>query len=212
MKIQIAITDDHPMLRNGIKNLMDDYDHIEVIAVYPNGKSLLDGLKDGIKPDVLLLDVHLPDITGDELTRIITVKYPKIKILAFTSHDGLYFIKTLLKSGAKGYLLKSADQHQLIEAIETVFNGEMYYSPEVKNALVEDSLNHKRKIHSSIELTHRENEILQLIAEENTSHEIADKLHLSHRTVENYRLGLMQKLDAKNVVGLVKKALQMGII
>lgn len=212
MKIQIAITDDHPMLRNGLKNLISSHKNMEVIAVYENGQSLLEGLRVFPKPDVLILDVHLPDITGDELTRIITKKYPEIKILAFTSHDSIYFIKTLLKSGAKGYVLKTSEQESLIEAIETVYTGEPYYSQEVKNLLIQNSLKQRNKVSSSIELTAREKDILQYIAEEYTSNEIAEKLHLSNRTVENYRLGLMQKLDVKNMVGLVKKAMELGVI
>ncbi len=211
MKIRIAIIDDHPMLRNGLKAYFSNRDNIELVGIYPGGEALLEGLKSQEKPDVLILDVHMPDITGDELTRMITSKYPKIKVLVFTSHDSLYFIKTLLKSGASGYVLKSADQDMLIEAVETVYLGDPFYSPEVKTLLVQDSLKQKR-ISSSVELTQREKEILQLIAEENTSHEIAERLHLSHRTVENYRLGLMQKLDVKNMVGLVKKAMQLGIV
>ncbi len=209
--IRVAITDDHPMMLNGLKNALEAHGRIEVTALYPNGQALLDGLQKNV-PDVLLLDVHLPDVPGDELTRIITRKYPSARILILTSHDSIFFIRTLLRSGATGYVLKTSEHTLLLEAIESVYHGLQFLSPEVKDALVKDTLKIRNKVSNSLELTQREKDILQLIAEEYTSHEIADKLFLSHRTVENYRLGLMQKLDAKNMVGMIKKAMQMGLV
>ncbi len=209
--IHVVITDDHPMMLNGLKNALEAHGHIKVTASYPNGQTLLDGLQKNV-PDVLLLDVHLPDIPGDELTRIITRKYPSVKILILTSHDSIFFIRTLLRSGATGYVLKTSEHALLLEAIESVYHGLQFLSPEVKDTLVKDTLKMRNKISNSLELTQREKDIIQLIAEEYTSHEIAEKLFLSHRTVENYRLGLMQKLDAKNMVGMIKKAMQMGLV
>jgi len=210
-KIRIAITDDHPMMLNGLKHALETYEHIEVTGLYAGGNALLDGLQQQ-QPDVLLLDVHLPDITGDALTRIITRKYPSVRILILTSHDSIFFIRSLLRSGATGYVLKTAEHALLLEAIESVYRGLQYLSPEVKDSLIKDTLKMRSKISNPLELTQREKDIIQLIAEEHTSQEIAEKLFLSHRTVENYRLGLMQKLDAKNMVGLVKKAIQMGLV
>lgn len=185
--------------------------HIQVIATYENGAALLEGLQRQ-QPDVLLLDVQLPDKNGDELTGIISRKYPSVRILILTSHDSIYYIKTLLRKGAKGYILKTSGQDFLVQAIETVFTGKSFYSPEVNETLVQDTLKIKPPVSLFRQLTPREREILQLIYEEHTSHEIAEKLHISYRTVENYRLGMMQKLDSKNMIGMVKKALQLGLI
>jgi DNA-binding NarL/FixJ family response regulator len=209
--IRIAITDDHPMMLSGLKHALETYGHIRVTDLYPNGQALLDGLQKNI-PDVLLLDVHLPDIPGDELTRIITRKYPSVNILILTSHDSIFFIRSLLRSGATGYVLKNAENKIILEAIENVYHGLQFLSPEVKDTLVKDTLKMRSKISNHFELTDREKDILRLIAEEYTSQEIADKLFLSQRTVENYRLGLMQKLDAKNMVGMIRKAMQMGLV
>ncbi len=209
--IRIAITDDHPMMLSGLKHALETYRHIRVTDLYPNGQALLDGLQKNV-PDVLLLDVHLPDIPGDELTRIITRKYPSVNILILTSHDSIFFIRSLLRSGATGYVLKNAENKIILEAIESVYHGLQFLSPEVKDTLVKDTLKMRSKISNHFELTDREKDILRLIAEEYTSQEIADKLFLSQRTVENYRLGLMQKLDAKNMVGMIRKAMQMGLV
>lgn len=211
MKIRIAITDDHPMMLNGMKNMLESHEGFEVIAQYNNGKDLLDGLQKE-QPDVLILDVHLPDITGEEVARTVKKKYPAVHILTLTSHDSIFFIRALLRAGVTGYVLKTSDQAILTEAIKTVYSGIQFLSPEVKETLVKDTLKMRNKISNILELTQREKDILQLIAEEHTSQEIAEKLHLSHRTVENYRLGLMQKLDAKNMVGMIKKAIQMGLV
>jgi len=159
-----------------------------------------------------MLDVHLPDIPGDKLARTIMRKYPFARILVLTSHDSIFFIRTLLRSGAIGYVLKTADNNTILEAIENVYHGLQFLSPEVKDALVKDTLKLRNKVSNPIDLTQREKDILQLIAEELTSQEIADRLFISHRTVENYRLGLMQKLDAKNMVGMIRKAMQMGLV
>lgn len=211
MKIRIAITDDHPMMLNGMKNILQSQEDFEIVALYGNGNDLMEGLQKK-QPDVLVLDVHLPDITGEELARVIKRKYPNIKVLILTSHDSIFFIRALLRAGVAGYVLKTSDQAILIEAIRTVYTGIQFLSPEVKDTLVKDTLKMRNKISNILELTQREKDILQLIAEEYTSQEIAEKLHISHRTVENYRLGLMQKLDAKNMVGMIKKAIQMGLI
>jgi len=210
MKIKVAITDDHPGMLNGLRSMLQPYGHIEVTAAYERGAALLEGLKKK-QPDVLLLDVQLPDITGDELTAIISRQYPEIRILILTSHDDIYYIKTLLRNGAKGYILKTSGQDFLVQAVETVYRGKPFYSPEVQEQLVQETLQ-LRPPAPAHNVTPREKEILQLIYEEYTSQEIADRLHISHRTVENYRLGLMQKLDSKNMIGMMKKALQLGLV
>ncbi len=207
--IKIAIVDDHPVMLNGLKNLLENHTHIQIIDGYQSGKASLSALAIQ-KPDVLLVDIQLPDIQGDELTRIVAEQYPDIRILVFTTHNSLFLIRTCMNNGATGYMLKTEEENVLVTAIETVFKGEEYFSPAIKDILANDALARSRHGHTP-ELTIREKEILKLIAEEYTNQQIAQELHLSPRTVENYRLVLMHKLDAKNVVGLIKNAMRMGI-
>ncbi len=207
--IKIAIVDDHPVMLNGLKNLLENHRHIQITGGFQTGKSLLASLAVQ-QPDVLLVDIQLPDIQGDELTRLVTEQYPGIRILIFTTHNGIFLIRSCINNGAAGYMLKTEEENVLVTAIETVFKGEEYFSPAIKDILANDALARSRHGHMP-ELTAREKEILRLIAEEYTNQQIAQELHLSPRTVENYRLVLMHKLDAKNVVGLIKNAMRMGI-
>lgn len=209
MFIKIAIADDHPMVINGIKNMLHYYKHIDVSRTYRNGKELLEGLSTE-QPDVLLLDIQLPDKNGNELARLISPQYPSVRILVITSLDSVFHIKDMMKSGCKGYLLKTSSKEELIEAIERVYKGEEYIDASLKEQLLREVL-HKKNTKTS-PLTRREKEILLLIAKELTSHQIAEQLSISQRTVENHRFSLMQKLNAKNTVGLTKTALEMGLI
>lgn len=211
MSITIAITDDHPMVRFGLNEMLRVTPGMSVVAQYPSGNALLAGLQK-IVPDVLLLDIHLPDISGNELVGILQKEYPSIRIIVVTGVDSAFLAKSLLDVGAKGYLLKSTGQQQLATAVQKVMEGEIFLAPEVKDLLSQDALRKEIKVHSAGNLSEREILILKLIAQEYTTQEIADSLHLSPRTIDNYRLGLMQKLDVKNLAGLVRKAMLMGIV
>lgn len=211
MGIRIAITDDHPMVRQGLSAMLATVPGMEVIAQYASGNALLAGVRQDI-PDVLLLDIHLPDMTGSEVLPRIHRDYPAIRTIIVTSTDSAYLVKSLLDAGARGYMLKTAGQEQLSEAIGKVMDGEIYLSPEVKDVLLKNTLRQKTNLAYNESLSDREVTILQLIAGEHTSQEISEKMHLSPRTIENYRLGLMQKLDVKNLAGLVRKAILMGIV
>lgn len=211
--IKVAITDDHPLVRAGFSSVLQTYAGIEVIDTYANGNELLDGLKVR-QPDVLLLDLHLsgngPE--GADLIQLIRNHYPDIRILVLTSNDNLYNIQMMLNAGAEGYLLKNIEQQLLVEAIEKVYANKDFLSPEVKDILLNSIRKGHHKLPGKEALTEREIAILRLIAEEHTSQEISQKLHLSYRTVETYRLAIMQKLGVKNMVGMTKKAILLGII
>ncbi len=212
MPITVAITDDHPLAVAGLQNMLSSCSHIKVLNTYSNGAELLQGLE-AEQPDVLLLDVLLPDTKGPELAAVIHSKYPKINILAITSLDAPVHVKAMLRNGCKGYLLKNTDVQTLIHAIEEVHRGNEYIEPSIKEQMLQNMLHFKKQ--TSIKkpsLTRRETEILHLIIEENTNQEIADKLFLSLRTIENHRFSLFQKLDVKNTVGLVKAAIQLGLM
>ena len=162
------------------------------------------------QPDVLLLDLQMPGIHGDELTKVINETYPRISILALTNLDQTFNVRNMLLNGALGYLLKSSDPDLLAGAIETVYHGKQFVDPVLKEKMLQESIE-IRNISLPIP-TAREIEILMLIIDEYTSHEIAGKLHLSHRTVENHRLNLLLKFGVKNTAGLVRKAIQLGLI
>lgn len=211
MYIKIDITDDHPMVISGIKNMLYYHKHIEVQHTYTTGADLLNGLAVS-QPDILLLDIQLPDITGNELARTIIKNYPGIKIIVLTSMDSVFHIKDMMHVGCKGYILKTANKEILLDAIEKVYQGDEYVEEGLKDRLLAHVLHLKPRKDLSSALTRREKEILLLIAAEHTSNEIAEQLCLSQRTVENHRFSLLQKLNAKNTVGLLKAALQMGLL
>lgn len=213
MSIKVAIVDDHPLAVNGLKNMLETSRDIEVSAAYITGAALLEGLEEK-QPDVLLLDLLLQDYKGKQLASIIHQKYPCIKILVITSLDAPTHIKSLMRVGCSGYILKNADVKQLVKAITDVYNGEVYIQQELKEQMLNNMLQFKNSTAKTKapNLTVREKEVLKLIVEENTNQEIAQTLSLSLRTVENHRFSIMQKLDAKNSVGLVRAAIELGLI
>jgi DNA-binding NarL/FixJ family response regulator len=210
MKINIAIADDHPLIINGLTQILNNCDDMHMIAAYSNGRELLQGLAT-VKPDVLLLDLHMPNGSGEEVAPIIRKQYPAIKIIALTNQDNTYYIKTMMNYGAAGYLLKTSIADIIIRAIRVVHNGEVFIDPLLKEKLVQESLQEKEKS-SSPQLTRREKEVLELIASNFNSQEIADRLFLSKRTIDNHRLSLLMKLEVKNSAALIKKAMQLGLI
>lgn len=209
-KIKVAIVDDHPFIINGVKNILSFFKHIEMQAIYYNGKALMQGLQKE-QPDILLLDIQLPDISGSDLIYTITKEYPNIRTIILTSVDDIYHVKDIIRNGAKGYILKSADDNILIEAIEQVYDNKEYIDPTIKEQLLENVL-HKKPTDAIPLLTQREKEILKLIIAEKTNQEIADELFISFRTVEHHRQNILHKLDVKNIIGLVKKAIEMRLI
>jgi len=205
--IKLAITDDQVIILNGLQKILADVQNIRITGVYNNGDELLQGIANE-QPDVLLLDIQMPGKSGIELAAIITKQYRDIKIIALTNIDVVAQIKKILQQGVMGYLLKDASPATIINAIETVYGGEQYIQEQLRQQLLNSlSAGNAKQI-----VTRREKEILQMIVDEFTNQEIADKLFLSLRTVENHRNNLLQKLDVKNTAGLVKVAIQEGLV
>jgi DNA-binding NarL/FixJ family response regulator len=211
MKIKIAIADDHPLVINGLRHILGNSDDIEIVNSYADGKELLAGLEQQ-EPDVLLLDIQMPGQTGDELAEIIAEKYPGVKMLALTNQDNVFYIKNMLRKGVLGYILKTTRDEILLDAIRTVFKGEQYLEATLKDKIIRDTMQAKKQLSANPVLSRREQEVLNYIASDLTSQEIADKLFVSKRTVDNHRLSLMMKLGVKNVAALVKKGIQLGLI
>lgn len=212
MPIKVAITDDHLIAINGIRTMLADFPEVEVTAFYTTGAALLEGLQKE-QPDVLLLDILLPDQSGHELAPIVGRLYPDVRIVVITSLDAPAIVKSMLHHGCKGYLLKGADQATLFKAVQAAYNNEQFIEPSLKDMLLQNMLgNQKRASNVPLELTRREKEVLQLIVAGDTTQEIADKLFISPRTAETHRLTLLKKLDVKNTAGLVRMAITLGLV
>ncbi len=211
MLVKIAITDDHFVVLKGIETLLTNEEHIKVISTNENGQTTLDALKNE-QPDVLFLDINLPDINGITLTKTITKLYPNIKIIALTNYDDVSFVKRMLNHGAYGYLLKNAHKAELLEAIETVTKGEQYLQKSIEKKILNQSLGQQESSALQPKLTRRETEVLKAIYEELTTQQISEKLFISPKTVEAHRMNLMSKLGAKNSVGIIKIAIQKQLL
>jgi len=209
--IRIAIIDDHPLIVNGLRNMLQHIPDMEITGTYTSSKDLLAGLPERL-PDVLLVDIQMPEKTGPELAKLVRQKHPSVYMIALTNLDNNFYVKSMLRNGVSGYVLKSADQEVLLEAIRTVAAGGEYLEPGMRERVWQDMVKGRKHAGSPPPLTRREKEILTLIANEHTTQEIADMLFLSTNTVETHRLNLLSKLDVKNTAGLVKKAMQMGLV
>ncbi len=213
MSIRVTITDDHPLVIEGLEHALHAHPAIRVISTYADGNALLQGLKKET-PDVLLLDIQMPGQAGNELARVLQKTYPEMRILVLSSMETPFHVKGMMQQGCMGYLLKSTtDRKVLAHAIEEVYAGRIFLDPSLKEELLHGMLKVKQRAEKNqTRLTLREKEILQLIVAEHSNQEIADRLFLSLRTVEAHKYNLLQKLDVKNTVGLVKMAIQMGLI
>ncbi|HKG07202.1 MAG TPA: response regulator transcription factor [Pedobacter sp.] len=208
--ITIGIADDHLLVIQGIQAMLGN-SNFKILFSANNGKDLLEIMLEA-QPDVLLLDIQMPDMNGIDLCKIITRCYPDVKIIALTNMDESHYVKQMIRNGASGYLLKNVDQLTMISAIEEVMIGNQYLDKQVQQNLMDEMLLGKKRSVQQVVLTKRELEILGLIAKEFSNNEIADKLFISLRTVQTHRLNISHKLNAKNLVTLVKEAYKRGLI
>ncbi len=209
-KIKIIITDDHQMLVDGIKSLLKGEKKFEVIGVANNGRQALE-IIEKIKPDVLLTDINMPEMNGVELTKEVRKKFPEIKIITLSMFGDQHAISEMLEAGVNGYILKNTGKEELLSAIETVFNGGVFYSREVSDQMMR-TLTDKSKHENAATLTTRETEIVKLIAKEYSNAKIAEELFISERTVETHRKNIFRKTETKSVVGLLKWAREHRLI
>jgi DNA-binding NarL/FixJ family response regulator len=211
MSVKVAIADDHLLVINGLRAMLEKFDHLNVIFSATNGQSLLNNLSEN-QPDVLLLDIQMPDMNGIDLCKSISKDYPDIKIIALTNLEESHYVKQMMRNGALGYLLKNVDQQNLVQAIETVVQDKQYIDYQIQKNMLNEALSGQKRTSQGVMLTKRELEILELIAKENSNQQIADKLFLSLRTVQTHRLNISQKLGVNNTAGLVKEAYKRGLI
>jgi DNA-binding NarL/FixJ family response regulator len=209
--------DDHNIILNGIKTMLEDETEIDIIGEANNGKDAI--LKaETLKPDVILMDIKMPEMNGIEATKEITARNLPVGIVGLTMFDDDEYIAAMLQAGAKGYLLKNSSKQDIMAALKKVATGETYFSNEVTAAALRRLMAGHAPVRATngssavsmdeVPLTKREMEILALIADELTNQEIADRLFISQRTVHSHRRNLMQKIGVKNTAGLVRYALE----
>ena len=212
MAIQILITDDHQLFREGIVNLLAASPQIKVVGQAGNGQEAIEMART-LKPDVVIMDLSLPVVNGVDATRILHQELPDIKILVLSMHADKHFIKEALEAGASGYLFKNCTYSQLIEAINTVYQGKKYLSAKITEVLIDDYLNKDEDAMGiQQELTERESEILKLIAEGVSARDISAQLFISVKTVGTHKQHLLEKLKLKSTVDIIKYAIKKGII
>ena len=212
-KIKIFLADDHHVFREGVKILLESHAPIKVVGEAATGEDLLKNLE-GLEVEVLLLDIGMPDISGLDLMKTISKKYPQLPVLVFSSHDDEQFIYYMITNGAKGYILKSCKKDELILAIKKVHAGEVYLESEVSKYFFQYLKTKGKNAHKNptTTLTKREIEILKLVAHGHTNQEIGNRLFISHRTVDTHRRNMMVKLDLHNAAALTLYASQNGFL
>lgn len=201
---KVFIVDDHYMVIEGIRSLLQNEKNIEWLGHATNAASCLAFLKQQ-QPDVILMDINLPDKSGIDLCREVKEKYPSVFIIGLSTYNQQSFIQKMMDNGSSGYVLKNATQHELMEAIETVARGKTFFSNEAAQTL-------QKKEVAKVILTRREVEVLGLIAEGMTNNAIAQKLFISPTTVDTHRKNLLAKLEAKNTASLIRMATQLQLI
>jgi len=212
MKIRILLVDDHKILRDGICSLVKGYDDMEVVGEAADGRTAL-RLVQELSPDVVIMDISMPDLNGIDATRKITADYPEVKVIALSMHYDKQFVSEIFKAGASGYLIKDSAFDELEHAVRVVMQNKTYINPQIASLVVESLVSQpstaNRKAFSL--LTEREREVLQLISEGKSTKQIASDLHVSAKTVESHRRQVMGKLNIRNIAELTKYAIREGL-
>lgn len=211
--IRIAIADDHQMFRDGIIAILQQEGDLEVVGEAGNAQEVFETL-DRHKPDILLLDIALGKNNGIEMTKTIRVRYPSLKVIIVSMHSESSYVIKSLEVGASGYLLKDAGKVEMLNAIRAVVSGGTYFGKQVSQILMAHFSNASRPIgkQEEVMLTRREIEVLKLLATEHSNQEVAQKLFISVRTVDTHRRNLLEKLKLKNNAGLVRYAINNGLV
>jgi len=212
-RIRIMLADDHPIVRNGIKDALSKQKNIEVVAEASNGSQVLRKAKE-LSPDIVLMDISMPGMGGLEATQRLRTTVPTVKVLVFTMHDNKEYVLEIIRSGASGYVLKDTSTLELVRAIETVYRGGTYFSSKVSKLLLDQYV---KKVSAGAEtateeLSKREEEILALVASGKSNKEIANQLKISIRTCEAHREKIMKKLNLHSVAELTQYAISKGIV
>ena len=208
-RIRILLADDHAVVRQGFKMILAAQPDMEIVGEAANGREAVE-LAEQLRPDVVVMDVSMPELNGIEATRRLASSVPHVRVVALSMHKDSVYVREILRAGARGYLLKDSGAADLVAAIRAVASGESYLSPAVSNAVLDD---YRRHATNPIDLlTSREREVLQMLAEGKTNKEIAGVLNLSVYTVEAHRGRIMEKLNLHSIGELVRFAVRNGLI
>jgi len=208
-RIRILLADDHAVVRQGFKMILGAQPDMEIVGEAGNGRDAVE-LAEQLRPEVVVMDVAMPELNGIEATRRITDALPHTRILALSMHKDSVYVRETLRAGARGYLLKDSPAGDLLAAVRAVASGQGYLSPEVSNAVLDD---YRRHVSNPIDLlTSREREVLQMLAEGKTNKEIAGVLNLSVYTVDAHRGRIMEKLNLHSINELVRFAVRNGLV
>jgi DNA-binding NarL/FixJ family response regulator len=203
------MADDHPLIREGFKSLLVKNERFEIVGIAENGKELVE-LAGTLIPDIILSDINMPVLNGMAAIEQIGRIHPEIKCVILTMHEERAYILQALKIGVQGYILKNIERYDLEKAIISIFEGGKYFSPIVTNILAESVARPEQNTVS--ELTPREIQVLELVAEGHSTKQVADKLGIGTRTVESHRVNMLKKMKVNNTAELVKKAIEMKIL
>ncbi len=214
-KIRVLLADDHTIVRQGLRALLDTHEDIEIVGEAENGRQAFEKTEQ-ISPDIVVLDITMPYLNGIEATRKIKKMNPEIKVIVLTVHDSEEYVHQILQAGASGYLLKESAVSDLVSAINAVNKGDVFLSPTISKVVVKDYIKHTggetRAFDSLDVLTSREREVLQLIAEGHTNREVARLLKLSVKTIDVHRARIKEKLNISDTAGLIKYSIRKGLI
>jgi DNA-binding NarL/FixJ family response regulator len=209
MTIRILIADDHEIVAEGLKSLVEAEPGMEVIGIVPDGREAVKLGRES-KPDVVVMDMSMPELNGADATRAILQNDPSCRVIVLSMYAEREYVRRALKAGALGYVVKRSAAKELVDAIRAVYAGQRYLSPRVADVVIEAGADDKDDLLAKLSM--REREVLQLLAEGNTGAEIAQRLSLSQKTVETYRARLVEKLGIRDLPGLVRFAIQRGIV
>ena len=212
MSIRVLLVDDHKIIREGLRALVENQPDMQVIAESPDGRTAVQ-LSQQLSPDVVIMDIAMSDLNGIEATRQITGSLSSVKVIALSMHSDRRFVAEMLKAGASGYLLKDCAFEDLVRAIRAVIDNQTYLSPGVADVVVGDYVHRlsETDVSAFSILSGREREVLQLLAEGGTTNEIASHLHVSVKTIETHRRNIMKKLDIYSMAELTKYAIREGL-
>lgn len=213
---KILIVDDHEVVRDGLKNILTSLDNISIAGEAGNGEDAVK-MYTSLKPDLVIMDISMPGMNGIEATRVIKEKDPDARILILTMHDNQEYLNQIIRSGAKGFILKNTDKEELLDAVKTVASGDNFFSKDISKLIIDNYIRtaketEKNDGYKEVPLTKREIEILKLIASGYSNQEIANILYISYNTVDTHRKNIMHKLSIKNTAGLVRYAIEKGLI
>lgn len=210
MSIRIILADDHEIVRHGLSRSFQHIEDIEVIGHAKDGHSTVELVRE-LSPDIVVMDIGMPDLNGVEATRQIVKELPVVKVIGLSMHSSNKYVREMFKAGASGYLLKDCNFEELVDAIKTVAGGKTYVSPSIGDMVVKDYIGKPDEASAFSILSQREREVLQLFAEGKTTKQVAGRLHISPKTVEVHRLRIMSKLNIDNIAQLTKYAIQEGL-